>query len=295
MTAEVIATLPKVFKVAAAVVAPTTLLTALLFYFGLLEVQGIFRWLGVSYTVFDLGLQDYLIRSADGLFVPVVVGAAAVAVGVWALRIADAVIEGDRGARFVRVATPCLAVVGAAALVWAVIGLLDPSTFHEAPVLPGLLLVLGTLLVAYAARLLRKLHTPRPDVGPALIVIEWSAIFAIVSVGLFWAVGNYAVQVGITRGQQIAAALPNTPDAVVYSEKPLALTVPGVTMSRCTEPESAFTVRYTGLKLVLRSADQILLLPRDWTHETGTAVLLNRTDPIRLEFAAPGTAQVGGC
>jgi hypothetical protein len=76
--------LPRVFKVVGAVVAPTTLLTGLLFYFGRLHVTGMFRYLDVNFTVLDLTFQDYLIRSADGLFVPLAVAAFVALVLLWA-------------------------------------------------------------------------------------------------------------------------------------------------------------------------------------------------------------------
>ena len=65
----------RVFKIVGAIVAPTTLLTGLMFYFGRLHITGMFRYLGVNFTVLDLTFQDYLIRSADGLFVPLAVAA----------------------------------------------------------------------------------------------------------------------------------------------------------------------------------------------------------------------------
>src|SRR3712207_918172 len=62
--------LPRLVRIAREVVAPATLLTALLFQFGRLHAAGYFRHFGVNFTVLDLTLQDHLISSADGLFVP---------------------------------------------------------------------------------------------------------------------------------------------------------------------------------------------------------------------------------
>ena len=63
--------LPRLLKVFGAIIAPTTLLTGLLFYFGRLHITGFFRYFRVNFTVLDLTVNDYLIRSADGLFRPV--------------------------------------------------------------------------------------------------------------------------------------------------------------------------------------------------------------------------------
>jgi hypothetical protein len=118
----------------------------------------------------------------------------------------------------------------------------------------------------------------------------------VVAVGLFWGVGNYAVGVGLTRGQQIAQDLPNTPDAVVYSEKTLRLKAPGVTETDCGEnADASYRFRYDGLKLVLQSGGQYLFLPAGWARNEGAAILLPRGDSVRVEFSGPGTARGGGC
>ena len=65
------------------VVAPTTLLTALLLYFGRMHATGLFRYLGVQYSVLDLTAQDYLVRSADGMIPPLVVVAGTTVIALW--------------------------------------------------------------------------------------------------------------------------------------------------------------------------------------------------------------------
>ena len=62
-----------VLKTLASVIAPLSIITALMFYFGLLHAYHFFRQFGIDYTVFDLSTQDYVVRSADGLFIPLAV------------------------------------------------------------------------------------------------------------------------------------------------------------------------------------------------------------------------------
>jgi hypothetical protein len=287
MTAEALTHLPRVLKVLGTVVAPTTLLTALLFYFGLVEVDNLYRRLGVSATVLDLTLQDYLVQSADGLFVPAAIGAGAVLVAVWAHHALDGRLSDERGEAAVRAVTPAVAVTGLALLCVAVAGIRRPAVFTAVAELPGLCLVTGALALAFAARMLRRRQAPA-----AVLLVEWVALFAVVSIGLFWAVGNYAAGVGRARADQVVAELPGTADAVVFSAKSLALDLPVTT---CADAEGAYRFRYTGLKLVLRVGEQYLLLPADWTPETGRAVLLPRSADVRLEFAAPGAPRNPTC
>jgi hypothetical protein len=287
--------LPRALKVIGSVVAPTTLVTALLFYFGQAHVQGLFRYLRVPYTLFAFTPQDYLFRSADGLLVPLAGAAVLALVVLWANRLLVGRLREAESSRGLRLATPIIALVGAGLTAFAVVAANDPAAFVTVPELPGLALAAGVLLLAYAVRLWRLRRPGRPPAPPSMIVTEWAVLFLVVSVGLFWAVGNYAIGVGVTRGQEIARLLPATPDAVVFSENRLNLAGPGVAELECGPEESAYRFRYSGLKLVFQSGDQLLLLPAEWTRTSGAAMVLPRTDSIRLEFSGPGSTSGGTC
>lgn len=287
-------TLPRILKVVGSVVAPTTVLTALLFYFGRLHVTQFFGYFGVNFTALDLTLQDYLIRSADGLFVPVAVAASTALVIVWTQRLLAGRLAPQVQASLVRVLPATGTVVGMALVGIAVIGVIDPDRFSRYPELPGLALVIGVPLLAYVSRLSRLRPTARsggPDshrVSKATGVVEWAAVFVLVSVGLFWTVGNYAAAVGVGRGHDMEAALATWPDAVLYSAQRLSLRAPGVREVACTDPDAAYGYRYDGLKLVLHSGQQYLFLPAAWSRRSGAAILIPRTEALRLEFTAPG-------
>jgi len=218
---EAVAALPQVLKILGSVIAPTTLLTALLFYFGLLHVTGFFRYLGVNYTVFDLTVQDYLIRSADGLFVPLTVVAATALLVLWVHRLLLNALSAGTRLIMLRVLTPFAAITGLVLVSMAMTAIFgDTAAFAAHPEAGGLSLASGVSLLAYAARLLRLLPAKRrPErarwqTAGAVAVAEWGAIFVLVSVGLFWAVGSYALGVGTSRGQDMEAALSGWPDAV---------------------------------------------------------------------------------
>ena len=81
------------------------------------------------------------------------------------------------------------------------------------------------------------------------------------------------------------ADLPGYPNVIIYSEHSLSLHAPGVREVRCADSDTAYRYRYDGLKLVLESGDQYLFLPADWTPANGVAILMPRTDSLRLEFS----------
>ncbi len=292
--------LPRLLKVAGAIVAPTTLLTGLLFYFGRLHITGFFRYFRVNFTVLDLTVNDYLIRSADGLFRPL---AAVTVFGLAALGGNRFLVERlvpERRLDVLRTLIPVLSAVGVLLLGIAVADLAQDGPLVPAyPEVGGLGLSGGVLLLAYAAHLSRtsgrrRVVTNR-RVAETTVLAEWGLAFLLLSIGLFWAVGSYAITVGTGRAQQAQADLPTTADAVLYSEQSLRLAVAGVTEVRCLDPDAAYRFRYDGLKLLLQSGDQYLFLPTGWTRENGTAVLIPRGDSVRLEFAPPGQQRQPVC
>lgn len=298
---EAAAALPQVLKIVGTVVAPTTLLTALMFYFGRQWATGFFRYFGVQSTVLDLTIQDYLIRSVDGLIIPLIIVVGAALVALWIHRLQLEALPAGARRIMLGVLMPSAAIAG---LVLVSLALADvskpvfPETYPEAR---GLSFSIGVLLLAYAVRLLRLFTSQRrpaqmPLRAPgAVVVAEWGALFILVSVGLFWAVGDYANLVGTGRAQQIEATLPGSADVVAYSEKRLSLQAPGVREVTCQDPDAAYRFRYEGLKLVLQSGNQYLFLPAGWTHANGTTIVLPRSEALRLEFSPAGQAQNATC
>ena len=289
--------LPQALRVVGSVIAPTTLLTGLLFYFGRLHATAMFQHFGVHFSVLDLTAQDYLVRSADGLPLPMVAVLGVALLALWAHRLLARVVPAGRLQGVVRVGAPVTAAAGAALVALAVADVLGVRSFAAVPEARGLALSAGVLLLAYAGRLARLRperagrHTPTVQ----SVVAEWGIVFLLVSVGLFWAVGSYAVGVGTGKAQQIAASLADQPDVTLYSEKDLGLEGPGVRRTPCTAPDAAYRVRYDGLRLVLQSGGQYLLLPVDWTRDDGPALLVARSAPVRIEFRRAGPLLEPAC
>jgi hypothetical protein len=54
-------------------------------------------------------------------------------------------------------------------------------------------------------------------------------------------------------------------------------------------------VRYDGFRLLPRSGSEYLLLPAHWQPPTGVAVIVPRTDSVRLEFAPRAATRPPAC
>jgi hypothetical protein len=288
-----------VLKVAGSVLGPATVLTALMFYFGLLHAFWFFGTFGVDYTVFGFTAQDYLIRSADGLFVPLAAAAAVGLTVLWGYRLVSARLSGTRRVKAAPVITALLAVLGVALLSVAAAGIAAPQMLRSYLALPGLALSGGVVLLMAASRVHRWLRQQRAD-GPlraeplAMLTSEWAAVFLLASGGLFWAVGDWSAAVGTRRGSQVLESLKDWPDAVVYSNKRLNLSTAGVRETRCPGADKEDAYRYDGMHLILQSGGQYLFLPTDW-QENGHAIVVPKTDDLRLIFTDHGTSRAETC
>jgi hypothetical protein len=277
----------RAFKVIAAVVANTTLFTSLLYFFGLVATQVFFAHFRVHYTLLGQTADEILGRGVDGLFVPLSGLAGAVLAGALVFRLLRVRLS-DRGwANLLRYGTPVAGVVGVGCLAVAVPAALDPGSFSAYPGLPGLGFALGVVLLVLAWR--------RWNPGPGrsfrgVAVVETVLTFLLVSIGLFWAVGDYSASVGVRRGYEVEARVPAMPSVVVYSAQGLNLAGDGVRQTRCAQPDAAYKYRYDGLKLLLQSGGQYVFLPATWRWTSGSAFVIPRTDSLLLEFGpAAGT------
>jgi hypothetical protein len=286
--------IPQALRIVGTVVAPTTLLTVLMLYFGRLHATGLFDYFGVQQTVLDLTPQDFLVRSADGLIIPLVVVAIVAVIALWLHQVLTQLLSIAVRRAVLRVLIPVAAVAGVGLVGVALVDAFGSGLFDGFGEARGLALAVGAVLLAYAARLVRLFAAERRGRRPrrvpiGVLVAEWAAMLVLVSVGLFWAVGTYAAEVGAGRGAQLEALLPDLPEVAVYSKENLHLVAPGVVQHTCEgegEGEGeAYGFRYDGLRMVMQSGSQYLLLPAAWTRDAGAAILLARNDSIRLEFS----------
>ncbi len=299
---EAATVLPQVLKIVGSVVAPTTLLTALLFYFGLMYAIGYYRYFGVNFTALNLPFQDYLIMSVGASIIPLIFLTGVMLAVLWLYQLPLGQLSAQARRIALHVLMPSTATVGLALVSPAMVDAwhpVFPSAFP--PESRGLSLSAGVLLLAYAARLRRMLaagrqpaHSP-PGVPVGMVVAKCGAVFILVSIGLFWAVQSYAINAGETEAHGLEADLHCTQDVVIFSEKNLDLRASGVRVVTGENSDGADRFRYEGLKLVPLSGNQYLFLPSGWTHTDGVAMLLPRSEALRLEFSWAGQVRDATC
>jgi hypothetical protein len=164
---------------------------------------------------------------------------------------------------------------------------------------PGLALSAGVVLLMAGSRSYRWLRRQRADGSvsaepSAFLASEWAAVFLLVSVGLFWAAGDWSAAVGTRRGNQVLEGLKDWPDAVVYSNKRLNLAAAGVRETVCPGDGKDDAYRYDGMHLIVQAGGQYLFLPTDWQGR-GQAIVVPRTDDLQLVFTAHGASRAEPC
>lgn len=300
--------LSRLARLVGTVVAPTTMLTGLLYYFGWSFAYYFFDYFGVNSTLLGLSTRDYLQRCVDGLFVPVTVTGCAALAAVWGYLALRVRLSAASGQRALRVVVPVAAVAGAVLAIGGLLSVFTRTVLSQHLAAAPLSLAIGVLLLTCAIRLRRSHAIPKPatrndgadrNIGPDWAGLgEWAAVFILVGLSLFWAANDYSAAVGRTRARQFAAELPSYPSAVLYSERSLSLDAPGVREVRCRDAEAAYRFRYEGLKLMIQSGDQYVFLPDTWSPTDGVAILIPRSDSLRLEFVpqhARTSAQRSAC
>ncbi|WP_370616709.1 hypothetical protein [Mumia sp. Pv 4-285] len=276
-------------RILAQVVAPVTVLTGLLFFFGWSRATAMFGYFGLNPTVLGLSTTDYLLGAQDGLFVPVAFVALVALVGSWCAL----VVPGPFRWLLTRRWLPTAAIVtGVLLLTNGLLGLFGSPALDGVAVAP-LCLIGGVLVLVFVVRGRAPRRTRAQRRARA---VELVAVFVVVALGLFWATADYSAAVGRERARQIVDGLGTSPSAVLFSAQSLGIPPESVPVTTCTATDSAYRYRYDGLFLLLEAGDQYVFLPVTWTRDSGSAFLVPRTDAVRLDVRPDGsTAARGSC
>jgi hypothetical protein len=270
---------------------PLTVATALLVYFGWARSDVQARELGLEESVLGMSTRDYVLRSIDTLFVPLLfVGC--VGIG-WLLaheQISRAVDHGRglngwrTGFRVLRFAWLAVPTAGYLA------GLGWPMWME---LIVPLCLAVGILATTYASVMLRRIAARSgASVDSSLATWHWALmkllIGALVALSLFWELSEFAGVVGRGLAHQVVANLDQRTGVVVFSKEDIQIGGPGVNKYRITESTSAYGFRYDGLRLLQHTGDKYYLLPVGWRTVADGVIALPDDGTLRLEFSNSG-------
>jgi hypothetical protein len=279
------------FEFVALLVAPTTLVTALAFYFGWVLTNSRASYFGLDASALGFSTQDYLLRSADALFVPLgtvlVLTLGVVSLHTYAIR-----QLADRNRRLrLRLAARSTAFVGSVLLALGIFSVFEPLSISPYYLFPPASPGIGIALLAYGLHLLDRIEAvERSRIGSAIDAHSRTMILALIALLMvlssFWTASTYAQALGRGRAARLAATLSARPHVTVFSPTRLDIEAPSVIERRLTGRDLAYRYRYSGLRLLIRSGGKYFLLPDKWTHADGAAIVLLDSPNYRFEFGA---------
>lgn len=257
--------------------------TSLLYYFGYVRERELFAYFGVPVSSLDLTTTDYVVRSAQAVFVPVtsVALVAVVAVALHHVLLVRAPQDVPRGWR--RGWAACAGLAAALVAVGAA-GALGRPVLVGATV-SALALGGGALLLGYAAWMAGLdpgLPAPVHQALGRTRAARRALVLVVALIAAFWWTTNVAHRQGQDAARAIAASLEVRGEAVVLSRERLGITGHGVTVEDLSTPDAGFAFRYTGLRVLLHAGDRWVLLPRGWTRDNGDVVVLLPDDAETL-------------
>ena len=271
------------------IIAPATLITALLFYFGYVSSRAQYDYFGVDVDTVGLSTQDYVMRSPQPLLVPLLV-LTLLAGGFLAAHLAArrraAVHPSFRSVAKGLVAGGLILLgLGVALLFgYAVIG--DWAYY---PLLTPLILAAGGTLAAYGITTIRWMDKRAEGTsvrsafaGPAVLISLWLAVAA----SLFWATATVAQWSGRGLAKEQARNLGELPSVIVDSKQRLFLPAGTGVAERDLTGEAdgqTFRYRYWNLRLLIHGRDRMFLVPTTW-HPNDTTLLVPLDGEVRLQF-----------
>jgi hypothetical protein len=263
-----------------AIGSPLAVGTALLFYFGWVRTREQSRAVGFSASSLDFSIQEYMLRSIDVLYPVGLVVVLVVVAGQWShRRHILPLVHGPRSTTWIRRLMK--------ASRWSILGwffvfalLAYRDTRLAGIAVAGFLA--GSLLSALYAGSLRN-HLRRPAIGKR--PVSRILLLSLLALALFWATEQYARLIGQSYAQAVVRDPLALATVTVYSEKRLAITMPGTAETPLSDEDSAYRFRYDGLRMVQRSGDRYFLIGDGWTPDNRRVVVIREAADVRLEFS----------
>ena len=281
------APLLKLLDLIGSIAAFTTALTALLYYFGWVRTNAVFRYFGVDPAMLKFGLPEYLARSAGPAFRPLVL---LLLITALVLLVGRAVDAAERrpwvvSITFVRrgwTVRPVASLLVVAGLVGLYVGIAEAVGLLAAPPVwaAALALAVGALAVWHGGRHLASRSGSLR--GPS--VVERSLLFGVVLSALFWSTAAYSQRVGEQLAQFIDAdPATSQPEVTIHSVADLNL---------WSQPDAAlepgkFPHTYRGFRLLAYANDRWFLLTGELTASGRHRVLVLLDDEsVRVDLSA---------
>jgi hypothetical protein len=295
-------------RLVGAIAGQTTLIAALLFYFGWVRIQAELMYFGVNADVANVSVDDYLLASSQVAIRMLVFLGLLAMVALASHRWLKDVLTERRSLVCITMAVGVLLCIG------GVLGYFNVVNYSsQYPIVP-VMLGAGVTIVWYADYLrgqqnegakgkgkkgrsregrthearTQKARTQKGRAQSRSSLLSRAEAVALIAVDvllIFWVVAVYADNNGTQYSEQLK--LRSLPGVVVYSSDPLGLAAPGLSVKKLAPGQSRYSYRYSGLKYLLYSSGQYFLLPDRWKRGHDPVFVLRQDDGMRVEFYSP--------
>jgi hypothetical protein len=262
--------------------APISVLTGLLVYFGWVHTAAEARSWGIEASFFDLSTSDYVLRSTNAALVPLADALGlGIAVGVlW--RVLGRWVRRRPLTTRRRILAATFAVSGIL-VVWSIHAL--PAARRDASTSASVVLMVGAVLLAAA-------FDCTGIEGRARLVM---AALGLVVVGAFTYVTVYAGRTGAERAEQYNREVGHLAHLTIFSDHPLDLPeTQGIRQAVLLHPARGPTYRYDCVDLLVRIADMLLVVPSHYAIDgRRQAIYTIDAHSVHVSFTGPAASPAG--
>ncbi|MEV8372738.1 hypothetical protein AB0P21_08365 [Kribbella sp. NPDC056861] len=256
---------------AARIVAPVTLISGLLFYFGYVSARAQYEYFGVDVDTIGLDTQDYVMRSPQPLLVPLLVMTLLAVAGLLLHNAIQPTVLAIRRAKIGAVALLLLGIVG-------LIGY--PLLRH----VPYYALIVPFVIGLAAAALAYLSYFDRKAAGLTPQYVLIGLLAAVTTTCAFWATATTAQYSGRGLAKSDAENLRQFPVVILDTKERLQLRSPGIEETALrTGTGQTFNYRYRGLRLLVVGQNRLFLVPQEW-NASNTTLVLPLDGSIRVQF-----------
>ncbi len=278
-------------ELVARIVAPTTILLALLYYIGWVRTDAIYRSFGIHESMLKFSVQEYLMRGVQAAYRflrDLLLISLFAYIGHWILQRGLLKVSSSIRDRLGPLIIRLIGIVGIALFILSFSRLQLHVPALQCNWFPPLAFTSGVALAAYAFHLYTLASSTQgaPStirMTDALRRTTLAIAFILITLGVFWCASTYADEKGQERAQAIFSQPSQLTAVVLYSQDSLVINVPGIQETKLTAPDAFYRYTYTGLRFLIRSAGKYFLVSHLWPSQTTQVIVILDNDQIRLE------------
>lgn len=270
------------------VIAPTTLVTTLLIYFGYLATRARFEYFGAYLDLVNPSSTDLLFYGSEAVYMAVVALAFATLFGAVLYLAGRWLVSDPRRDTAAGWTGLVLFYAGALLMIRAFMGaFVTRATLTGWGIEAPLALMLGALVLRYSLWLWqeRAAHqrNTRWTPPPEAVDLSRYALLVLLIAGLFWTCNIASSLYGRDRAADMAKRLPAHPSVILYTRDAIDSPPSGV-IHRDLGKDQKFRHRYSGLALLVESDGRLFLVPVPWSPRTGRVLVVENSADTRLQL-----------